>query len=76
MSIETNCLIDYKLNDDGIKKLKEAKKIFSDFQQSVLGALHPSRETSIVKSKLEEASFYMSKAIAQREENHSQIITH
>ena len=74
--IETNCLFDYKLNERGIDQVKMAKKIFSDYQQTVLGMMKPSREASIVKTKLEEASFYMTRAISSNENNHSEIITH
>jgi len=76
MSIETNCLYDYKLNEKGAKELKQMKEHFSLFQQGILGNLKPGRNASIVKTKLEEASFYMSRAIAELEENHSEIITH
>lgn len=64
-------LYDYKLNERGIKEVRLAKIEFSDFQQVILGRLNGSREKSIVKTKLEEASFYMTRAIAQSKENHS-----
>ena len=76
MTIETNRLFDYKLNEKGVKELNEMKKVFSDFQQTILGSMKPSREASIVKTKLEEASFYMSRAISTHKENHSEINTH
>ena len=76
MTIQTNRLSDYKLNQDGVKELNEAKKTFSDFQETILGGLLPGRNSSIVKTKLEEASFYMSRAIAEQEKNHSEINTH
>lgn len=76
MSIETNCLYDYKLNEKGAEAVKDTKSAFSDFQQIILGSLKPSREASIVKTKLEEASFYATRAIASHEENHSEIITY
>ena len=76
MTIETNCLYDYKLNEKGIKELHKAKTDFSTFQQSIVGRLENSREAALVKTKLEEASFYMSRAIAQVKENHTEINTY
>lgn len=76
MTIQTNRLFDYQLNEQGIEELKEAKRVFSEMQDQVLGRLRPGRNTSIVKTKLEEASFYMSRAIAEQEENHTGINTY
>jgi hypothetical protein len=76
MTIETNRLYDYKLNAEGAEKLKEAKIEFSNFQEKLLGELKPGRNASIVKSKLEEASFYMSRAIAEQADNHDSINTY
>lgn len=70
----TDRLFDYKLNDQGIEEVAKAKKMFSDFQDTILSHLHDSREKSIVKSKLEEASFYVTKSIAMNTDNHSAII--
>jgi hypothetical protein len=74
--IETNCLYDYKLNEKGVNEVRTAKEIFSEMQQLVLGRLKPSRETSLVRTKLEEASMYMTRAIAQDESNHTEINTY
>lgn len=76
MSIETNRLYDYKLNEKGVKEIGEAKFVFSEMQEQVMGRLKPSRSASIVKTKLEEASFYMTRAIAELEENHTEINTY
>ena len=76
MSIETNCFYDYKLNEQGVQDVKMLKHLFSDFQQNVLLMLKPSREASIVKTKLEEAGFYATRAIASHEENHDSINTY
>jgi hypothetical protein len=76
MTIQTNRLFDYKLNEKGVKDLNEAKAAFGDFQENILGRLPAGRNGSIVKTKLEEASFYMSRAIAEIDTNHSEITTH
>ena len=76
MSIETNRLFDYKLNEKGVNEVSEAKRVFSEMQEQVMGRLKPSRNASIVKTKLEEASFYMTRAIAEQEENHTEINTY
>ena len=74
--IETNRLYDYKLNEQGVEAVKEAKKVFSDFQETIMGMVLPSRQSALLKTKLEEASFHMTKAIASNPKNHSEIITH
>lgn len=74
--VQTNRLYDYKLNEKGSKELNDAKRIFSDFQETILGQFNSGRNSSIVKTKLEEASFYMSRGIAENEDNHTEIITH
>ena len=57
------------LNQSGIAKAKEIASTF-DALLTVLDALCPScREYSIVKTKLEEASFYAKKAMAKQSEN-------
>lgn len=71
-----NRLYDFKLNEKGLAEVKNTKCIFSDFQETILSHLYDSREKSIVKTKLEEASFYVTRAIAQNTDNHSEIITH
>lgn len=76
MTIETNRLYDYNLNTGGVEALKDAKKTFSDFQEAILGQLKLGRNCSMVKTHLEMASFYMSRAIAEQEENHTSINTH
>lgn len=60
------------LNEDGIAKAKEIAAIF-DYCLNKLTTLCPaSREFSIVKTKLEEASFFAKKAMAQSAENQKQ----
>lgn len=73
---ETIRLYDYKLNEKGIKEVKEAKKVFSEFQQNILGRMNPSREAVIVMERLEVASMFMTRAIAQDPDNHTGINTY
>lgn len=58
----------HPLNEDGINKAKILARDFSTFLNeiiSIVGAEH-NREMSIVKTKLEEASFFAKKALANR----------
>ena len=57
------------LNPAGIAKAKEIASAF-DALLTILDQLCPeSREFSIAKTKLEEASFFCKKAMAKKEEN-------
>lgn len=76
MTIETNCVFDYNLTGEGIEAVKDYKYAFSQAQQNILGHLKPSRETAIVKTKLEEALMFGTRAIAMQEENHNSINTY
>ena len=60
------------LNDDGINKAKAMAQDFSalmDKLEAILGDGVKTREFSIVKTKLEEASFFAKKALANQPEN-------
>jgi len=69
-------LTDYKLTQAGIISLQASKLTFSDAQETILGMMPEGREKAIVRTKLQEASFYMTRGIASAEQNHSEIITH
>ncbi len=60
----------HRLNDDGIKKAEAIAGAFDDLLNE-LSQLCPSegREFSIVKTKLEEASFFAKKAMANAPAN-------
>lgn len=59
----------HRLNEDGIKKAEEIAATFNDCLR-VLKAMCPDgREFSIVKTKLEEASFFAKKAMANDKSN-------
>jgi len=63
---QTNKLFDSPpITEEGIEKIKNCRSEFSSLLNA-LSALDPNggREFSIVKTKLEEASFFMNKSIA------------
>lgn len=74
--LETDRVYDFKLNEKGIKEVVELKTVFSEFQSEILGRMIPSREKSIVKTKLEEAGFYATRAVSQNPENYIEINTY
>lgn len=60
------------LNDDGVNKAKAMAQDFSalvDKLEALLGDGVKTREFSIVKTRLEEASFFAKKAMANQPEN-------
>lgn len=59
----------YILNEHGIEKAKEIKRIFEECLDAILHHCPPGRELSIVKTKLEEACFFAKKSMAQFEVN-------
>lgn len=60
----------HMLNDDGIYKAKHIQEIFDVCLNSLTPLCSGSgRELSIVKTKLEEASFFAKKAMAKLERN-------
>jgi hypothetical protein len=57
------------LNDDGIQKAKDIAALFNELLTKIGKLCPPGREFSIVKTKLEEASFFAKKSMAQFEVN-------
>lgn len=57
------------LNDDGIQKAKDIAKLFNEFLTNLEKLCPTGREFSIVKTKLEEASFFAKKSMAKFELN-------
>jgi hypothetical protein len=65
----------HKLNDDGMKKATALQTAFKEFLielEDICG--EKSREMSIVRTKLEEASFFAKRAMAMMPENHTEVI--
>lgn len=58
------------LSAEGKEKAKKLTEAFSSLMQAVIDICGPSgREVAIVKTKLEEASFFAKKAMSSRTEN-------
>ena len=57
-----------KINDDQKDRIEEIRNLFSDVYNLIEQVCKPSRETSLVYTKLEEAQFWAIKGIT-REEN-------
>ncbi|MBP9763627.1 MAG: hypothetical protein KBD10_02690 [Candidatus Pacebacteria bacterium] len=60
------------LNEQGKSEVTEYKTILGDAVNQVLKMMPECREKSIFKTKLEEAVFFGTKAIAQKEGNYSE----
>lgn len=59
----------HMLNDDGKKKASNLADAFSNLLSIIEELCPEGRELSIVKTKLEEASFFAKKAMAKQPEN-------
>lgn len=59
----------HKLNDGGIKNAVIIADAFTQLLETLKRYCPEGREFSIVKTKLEEASFFSKKAMAVKEEN-------
>ena len=59
----------HKLNQDGISKAKVIAETFDNLLNDLHSYCPEGRELSIVKTKLEEASFFAKKAMANKAEN-------
>lgn len=66
----------HKLNDEGFKQVAEFKTAMNAAVKSVETLLPEGREKSIWKTKLEEAVFFGTKAIAAKPENHTEVVTY
>lgn len=54
----------YRLNEDGMKKAEEIAAAFNDCLNRLQGLCAEGREFALVKTKLEEASFFAKKSMA------------
>lgn len=64
----------HKLNENGFEAVREFKITLSIAVSKAMKLLPEGREKAIFKTKLEEAVFFGTKAIAANPENHSEII--
>jgi len=69
MSFET-----HKLNEKGFEAVKNLKTEIVKLLNYVVEELPDGRERSLAITKLEEFSFFATKAVAGKEENHTEII--
>jgi hypothetical protein len=63
----------HRLNEDGIKKAEEIASTFNDCLRVLKTMCPEGREFSIVKTKLEEASFFAKKAMAHSVSNQTEV---
>lgn len=66
----------HKLNDQGFQQVSKLK---SSMQEAVLKALElmpEGREKSVFKTKIEEAMFFGTKAVASKEGNFTEIVSY
>jgi hypothetical protein len=66
----------HKLNDKGFSEVKELKSTMSDAVNKVLLLMPEGREKAVFKTKLEEAMFFGTKAIAAKDGNYTEIQTY
>lgn len=66
----------HKLNKKGIEEVEKFKSVMSDASEKVLRTLPESREKSIFITKLEEAMFFGTKAVASKEGNYESIVVY
>jgi len=59
----------YKLNEEGRRKMGDIEAAFNQLVDTVQFISNPSREHSLMMTKLEEACFYAKKSVAQQSEN-------
>lgn len=59
----------HMLNEDGKTKANQIAKAFDNLLYALTDVCPPGREMSIVRTKLEEASFFAKKAMAMLPEN-------
>lgn len=64
----------YTLNDAGKENAQDIQRVFNHFLDALTETVEPrnicAREWALVKTKLEEASFFAKKAMAMLPENH------
>jgi hypothetical protein len=66
----------HKLNEVGFEAVKEFKTAMSKAVTEAMTKLPEGREKAIFKTKIEEAMFFGTKAIAADSKNHTEVVTY
>lgn len=64
----------HKLNDQGFKEVTKLKASMAIAVRNALELMPEGREKSVFKTKIEEAMFFGTKAVAGKEGNFSEIV--
>jgi hypothetical protein len=64
----------HKLNEQGFSEVQTLKSIMADAVESILHLMPEGREKSVFKTKIEEAMFFGTKAVASKEGNFTEIV--
>ncbi len=64
----------HKLNDQGFKEVSNLKSSMADAVETALSLMPEGREKAVFKTKIEEAMFFGTKAIAGKDGNFSEIV--
>ena len=63
----------HKLNENGFAEVKIFKTVMSEAVTNALKLLPEGREKAVFLTKLEEAVFFGTKALASKPENHTEV---
>ena len=63
----------HKLNDQGFEEVRQFKSLMSEAVYAALLVLPEGRDKSIFQTKIEEAMFFGTKAIASKPANYTEI---
>ena len=66
----------YKLNTEGFAEVSTLKAAMSDAVYKALSLMPEGREKAVFKTKIEEAVFFGTKAIAGKTGNYTEIVTY
>ena len=64
----------HKLNDNGFAQMQAYKTLLADATRQAVALMPEGREKAIFLTKMEEAVFFGAKAIASREDNHTEVV--
>lgn len=66
----------YKLSEKGFSEVKVVKTTMSNACNLALALMPEGREKAVFKTKMEEAMFFGTKALASKEGNHLEVINY